>query len=321
MDGFHDGDGTYRVRFMLSFEGEYTYHISGNYGGGECEGHFSVLPPAKGNHGQVHVAAQYHFAYVDGTPYFSIGTTCYVWKLQSDARIAETHAQLRPPSTRCASAFSRSTTITTWESRTPTPYEGTPMDSRTLTSENFQRYTFKTKGKHFDCTRFNPAHFHHVERCILEVQVLGIEVFVIAMHPYDHWGFCTMTHEQDELYWRYLIVRFSAFHNVWWSLANEYDLFPTKTVADWECFADIICECDPYRHLRSIHNCRLFYDHNRPWITHCGIQQQDLYKLNALVNERRERYRKSVVLDEITYDGNIQHGWGNISGEELIRRS
>jgi len=26
------------------------------------------------------------------------------------------------------------------------------------------------------------------------------------------------------------------------------------------------------------------------------------------------------VLDEIAYEGNIQHGWGNISGEEMVRR-
>ncbi len=39
-----------------------------------------------------------------------------------------------------------------------------------------------------------------------------------------------------------------------------------------------------------------------------------------LVNEWRERYRKPVVLDEIAYEGNIQHGWGNITAEEMTRR-
>ncbi|WP_285825890.1 DUF5605 domain-containing protein [Schaedlerella arabinosiphila] len=39
-----------------------------------------------------------------------------------------------------------------------------------------------------------------------------------------------------------------------------------------------------------------------------------------MVNEWRARYRKPVVLDEIAYEGNIQHGWGNISGEEMLRR-
>ena len=93
-----------------------------------------------------------------------------------------------------------------------------------------------------------------------------------------------------------------------------------KTLEDWERYAKILCEQDPYRHLRSIHNCVAFYDHSRPWVTHCSIQRQELYRTAELTDEWRERYRKPVVLDEIAYEGNIQYGWGNITGEEMVRR-
>jgi hypothetical protein len=129
-----------------------------------------------------------------------------------------------------------------------------------------------------------------------------------------------MDAECDDLYWRYIIARYAAFRNVWWSLANEYDLMRHKTIADWERFAAILCDKDCYHHLRSIHNCRPFYDYSRPWITHCSIQRQDLYKSAELTGEYRRRYQKPVVLDEIAYEGNIQHGWGNISGKEMVRR-
>ena len=46
-DGFYDGDGIYRIRFMPSFEGEYTYQIQTTFGK-ECEGHFTVTKKAKG---------------------------------------------------------------------------------------------------------------------------------------------------------------------------------------------------------------------------------------------------------------------------------
>ena len=72
--------------------------------------------------------------------------------------------------------------------------------------------------------------------------------------------------------------------------------------------------------MRSIHNCAHFYDYSRPWVTHCSIQRQDLYKSAELVETWRESYRKPVILDEICYEGDIQHGWGNISGQELVRR-
>ena len=129
-----------------------------------------------------------------------------------------------------------------------------------------------------------------------------------------------MPREADDLYWNYVIARFSAFRNVWWSLANEYDILTSKTTEDWEHYADLLVMNDPYGHLRSIHNCIPFYDHTRPWITHCSVQRQELYRGAELTHEWRETYGKPVVLDEIAYEGNIQHGWGNITGEEMVRR-
>ena len=60
---------------------------------------------------------------------------------------------------------------------------------------------------------------------------LGIEADLIVMHPYDRWGFSMMSKEEDDLYWKYVIARFAAYRNVWWSLANEYDLMPQKSLA------------------------------------------------------------------------------------------
>ena len=322
VDGFYDGEGVYKVRFMPSFVETYTFEVTGSAVDGEVlSGEFEVTPAGEGNHGPIRVANTYHFAYEDGTPYYSIGTTCYVWDLQSDELIVQTLETLKNNAFNkirfCV--FPKHYDYNLGEPRSY-PYEGTPMDSSVLTKENFMEYTGKTEGNHWDFERFNPAHFQHIEKCILALRDLGIEADLIVMHPYDRWGFSRMTKEQDDLYWKYVIARFSAYRNIWWALANEYDLFPKKTMEDWERYAKIICEKDPYNHLRSIHNCIPFYDHTRPWITHCSIQRQDIYKTVEYVNEWRERYKKPVVLDEIAYEGNIQHGWGNISPQEMVRR-
>ncbi|MDR9825010.1 hypothetical protein RCJ22_05225, partial [Vibrio sp. FNV 38] len=132
----------------------------------------------------------YHFAYADGTPFYPLGTTCYVWTQQPDERIEETLRSLK------AARFNKIRfcippkhyDYNLGEPRTY-PFEGTPMDSSVLTKENFGNYDGKSKGNHFDFTRPNPKHFQHLEKCILALQAIGVEADLIVMHPYDRWGF------------------------------------------------------------------------------------------------------------------------------------
>ena len=53
-DGFYDGDGMYRIRFMPSCAGEYRYVIRGTFGETQ-EGCFTVTEAGPGNHGPVRV--------------------------------------------------------------------------------------------------------------------------------------------------------------------------------------------------------------------------------------------------------------------------
>ena len=321
VDGFYDGKGTYRVRFMPSFMEPYTFEIDGSFSEESYSGTFEVTEPKAGNHGPVRVVETYHFAYEDGTPYFSIGTTAYVWALQEEAVQEKTLETLKnSPFNKIRFCIFPKHYNYNFKEPISYPYEGTPMDSSVITKDNFGLFNAKSEGNDWDFKRFNVKHFQHLEKCIEKLGDLGIEADIIVMHPYDRWGFSAMSAEEDDLYWKYVIARFAAYHNVWWSLANEYDLLEEKKLTDWERYARIICEKDPYNHLRSIHNCGGFYDFKRPWVTHCSIQRQDLYQTAEYVNKWRECYRKPVVLDEISYEGNLSDAWGNISGQELVRR-
>lgn len=319
--GFYDGDGVYRIRFMPSAEGVYSFRVTASFPVPQPESTFTVTPAGEGNHGPVHVRNTFHFAYEDGTAYYPVGTTCYVWELQGDDLIRQTLESLKTSGFNkirfCI--FPKHYLYNLHDPRS-FPYEGTPVDCRLLNENNFNDYNGGAPGNSWDFTRFNPEHFRHIETCILQLQELGIEADLILMHPYDRWGFSCMTQEQNDLYWHYLTARFSSYRNVWWSLANEYDLMSSMKESDWERLAGILCAEDPYGHPRSIHNCIPFYDYTRPWITHCCIQRQDLYRTAEYTDEWRTRFGKPVVLDEIAYEGDIPCGWGNITGEEMVRR-
>ena len=168
----------------------------------------------------------------------------------------------------------------------------------------------------WDYTRPNPSYFEHIENTIARLGTMGIQADLILFHPYDRWGYSRMNLEQQNFYLRYVVNRFSAYHNVWWAMANEFDLFRWKPVSEWESNAETVCRQDPYRHLRSIHNCMTMYDHSRGWITHCSLQRIDLYRTAENVEIWRPQYGKPCVLDEIAYEGNLPFGWGNISGED-----
>ena len=307
-EGFYDGDGVYRVRFMPDTLGEWTYvtrssrrELDAKKGKFTCvkvRQNDPALRLAGGNHGPVRVHNTWHFEYADGTPYFQVGTTCYAWVHQGIAMEEQTLATLKkaPFNKMRMCVFPKDYTYNKNEPKYY-PFEGRPL-------------------KDWDYSRFNPEFFRHFEQRVANLRELGIEADIILFHPYDRWGFAKMEARTDDRYLRYIVARLAAYRNVWWSFANEFDLMKSKKMADWDRFFQIVQKFDPYHRMRGIHNCRKFYDHNKPWVTHASIQSSDL----ARASQWRTKYKKPIIYDECKYEGNIPQGWGNITAQELVHR-
>ncbi|MPY90173.1 MAG: DUF5060 domain-containing protein [Luteitalea sp.] len=300
VDGFYDGNRTWKVRVMPTVEGPWTFEITSN--DPELDGQrgaFECRSPQPGNHGPVTVRNTYHLSYADSTPYFPLGTTLYNWVHRSSELQERTLATLK------AAPFNkvRMCVFPKWY-----PFNRVEPP----------RYPFAQAGDGtFDLDRFNPDYFGHIEERVADLQALGIEADVIIFHPYDRWGFSSMGRAQDDAYLRYLIARLGAYRNVWWELASEHDLItPPK---DWDHVFEMVDKLDPYDHLRSIHNWRSWYDYSKPLVTHLKLQQQSDDHHAAVVNARY-KYRKPVVIDELGYEGNNGHGWGMLTGPEAVAR-
>jgi len=300
VDGFYDGNGIYKLRFMPDSEGVWKYFTRSNI---PCldsiAGQIQCLPAKKGVHGPVRVHNTFHFCYDDGTPYRPVGTTCYVWNHQPAPLRDKTIQTLK------SAPFNKIRMCIF-----PKDYEFNKNEPEVFPFEC-------SESGGFDFTRFNPKYWRILEECIRSLEELNIEADIILFHPYDRWGFSGMDVQTDDRYLKYTVARLASFRNVWWSFANEYDLMTSKTVTDWDRFFQIVQSCDPYQRLRSIHNCSgFFYDHGKPWVTHCSIQSSDLHK----AEEWRNCYRKPVIVDECCYEGDIDMNWGNISAEEMVSR-
>ncbi len=311
--GFYDGEGIYRIRYMPDAPGRWTYVTASNAPElNGATGAFEVLPPTKGNHGPVQVANRFHFAHVDGTPYFPFGTTCYALGFIGEPFAQQTFDGL------VSAQFNKVRLCLLPKplgdlQPVAMPFERIPgaviADPATLADGGMST-------QKFDTTRFNPAYFRHFEKIVERLNVLGIQADVILFHPYDAWDFRNMPADRDDRYLRYAIARLSAYRNVWWSVANEYDFLTSKTLADWNRFFRIITECDPSSHLRSIHHSGEIYDNARPWVTHASLQRHDFERSSFY----RESWGKPVIFDEVEYEGDFAKRWGNLSAEELVRR-
>lgn len=303
--GFYDGDGVYRVRFMPDQPGPWHYETRANrWPLTKHLGSFTVTAPAPGNHGPVRVRNTYHFAYADGTPYYPIGTTIYNW-LQAPDDWQELTLK-----TLSNSPFNKVRFLVT------------PQDQDFKKSVPPTLFPFEGKPrKDWDYTRFSPAFFQKLEQRVGQLGDQGVESDIILFHPYGKtWGFDTMDAATDERYLRYIVARLSAYHNVWWSMANEYDFLRTKTEADWDRFFQIVQQADPYNHLRSIHNGYFIYNQSQPWVTHASIQNGSAVEDPGRAVLYRDVWRKPVVFDEVKYEGTENYRWGQLTPEEMVHR-
>jgi hypothetical protein len=303
--GFYDGGDVYRIRFMPEAPGTWRYETKSNSWPltGQL-GSFTASPAKGANHGLVRVHNTFHFAYADGTPFKQVGTTIYNW-LDTPEQVQEQTLK-----TLASAPFNKVRMLILpqtdpYRKKIPParwPFAGQPP-------------------RQWDFTKFNPDYFRHYEQRLGQLRDLGIEADLILFNPYGKpWGFDTMDAAADERYIRYVIARFGAYRNVWWSIANEFDFLRTKTMKEWDRYFEIVQEADPYGHLRSIHNGTLIYDHNKPWVTHVSMQNGAAVEESGRAQMYRDVYQKPVVYDEVKYEGDSAYRWGNLNGREMVHR-
>ncbi|MDX1285939.1 MAG: DUF5060 domain-containing protein, partial [Draconibacterium sp.] len=298
--GFYDGNGKYYIRFSPEKEGEWSFvtesnseELSGKTGKFEC------ISPTGENHGPLKVVNTYYLEYADETPWYGIGTTAYQW-----------------------TSVKQSIQEQTLETLANSPFNKIrmcvfPKNYRYGNDTEPWQYPYKKVGEESDYTQPNYEFFRNFDKRVAQLNDMGIQADVILFHPYDIWGYFLMGDELNERYVRNMIARISAYRNVWWSLANEWDIPKIKDTIDWKGIGNLLVEEDPHQRLRGIHNWYNsedhFYDHTESWITHTCTQTSQFY--NAI--RWREMYKQPLLFDEMRYEGDVASGWGNMSSEEM----
>ncbi len=305
--GFYSGNDEYIIRFMPEKIGVWSYITKSNVGELHANrGEMECVNPTGENHGPVRVRNRYHFAYADGTRYFPFGTTCYAWIHQSP------HLQKQTVETLENSPFNKLRMCIF-----PKYYSNN--------TENPDIYPFvQNEDETFKLDEFNPKFFQHLDDIVIKLQNIKIEVDLILLHPYDkgHWGFDRMNKEEDRRYLSYIVARYSAYRNVWWSMANEYDYMEMKTIDDWNEYIECVAKADPYLHLLSIHQGEIFFNNYNPYITHSCVQlgtMKDTVGVGfGVFKMHRDIFGKPAIYDEVGYEGNLMQRWGRNTAQEIV---
>ena len=335
--GFYAGGGLYKVRFLPEEAGTWQYTITGDGTERPLTGTLEVTaqetgetqaegakqgPQGSALHGPVRACGT-HLKHADGTWFYSFGTTVYALAHQSEALMNETFETLAdaPFNKVRMCVFPKHYN---YNHNNPRYYafersaagEGLTFEAQEGDQVAGMSDAKDTSVNNWDVNRPCFAFWDAFEDKLLRLQDLGIEADLILFHPYDRWGFANMPQQDNLIYLDYLLRRLAAFPNVWWSLANEYDLCLAKSLQDWEEIEQFVAEHDPYHHMLSNHNCFKPWDWSRQNVTHVSWQTRELYRVQALLKE----YGKPVLIDECRYEGNVPESWGNISGRSMAQR-
>lgn len=289
--GFYAGNGNYKIRFYPRTVGGYQYRISGLW---EQEGEVFCTPSDK--NGMV-ITEGTHFKYENGKDYCPIGTTVYALCYQPLERIQETMDTLRnSPFNKIRMCVFPKYFDYNWEEPSIFPFE-------------------KKEDGNWDMGRPCLTFWNLLEEVISQLGELGIQCDLILLHPYDKWGFSTLSEAQVVQYFRYVVSRLAAFPNVWWSLANEYDIMG-YSLDQWQQFMELLNKEDCFHHMLSNHNMIIPWDFSQKEITHSCIQLKNVDDVSRIVSQ----FGKPLMVDECCYEGDIPFEWGNISGFELVNR-
>lgn len=247
LDGFYDGDDTWRLRFAPDEEGEWRYLLRGE--GVEILQQGKLRCTKSLGHGfiRVHPENPYAFAHADGTPFFPMGDTCY--GLYDDSSITP---ELRGEY------------LTTRREQRFNFVRMSVGHSEARAATNAAFWAWGGTARQPDLDRLNPEFFHGLDQLFRDLKTRGMNVELLLLNfyrrPFTDTNLWTAARER--LWLRYVIARYAAFNNVFlWTLANEYETHPDRRYrldfpadVDWvKATARFIKTNDPCRHLVTTH--------------------------------------------------------------------
>src|SRR2546425_7048738 len=326
VDGFCDSpDGSvYRIRFVPSSPGDYTYTVTYQQGGGVEKTYTGAFRASDGHRrGPIRVDPKYAWHFIwegTGEHYFFNGTTAF-WLMgwRDERTINYTIERLhRLKINRMRVLLSGAANIL-W---------GEPV----MTGENFTlmlRPWMAEAPKSFDnpkidFTRFNIPYWQKWERMLRYAR--DRDVIISAVLEFSpHQAQPGAGSEDERRYVRYAVARLSAFSNITWDLGDDLDSFRDEKWTHET--GTLLVGWDPYKHLATSHPThREPQDRGSDWFGFTSIQDWSRSQHALMLEERQIQLKTGRIIpqanEEYGYEDHYPH-WApkpDADSAETLRR-
>jgi hypothetical protein len=299
LEGFCDSaDGAaYRIRFMPSKPGTYSYTVSWKQGDVERKhtGKFEASDGKRRGVLRVDKDHPWHFVWEGNQEhYFFNGNTAFLlmgWQDEKVIRdILDRQHRLKVNRLRVLLSGGRSASF--W---------GEPI----IPNKDFHAYLTAWIAEHpddtthpgFDYNRFNVAHWQRFERMLRHARSLDLCISVVLdwndsrVHP-------AAASADERHYFRYAVNRLAAFSNITWDLGDDISLFRDL---DWSHkMGTYLYESDPYRHLATDHPVdNKHQDRTAQWFGFTSFQEWSRPQHGWMLGQREQQKKTGRIIPQV----------------------
>jgi len=325
VEGFCDSmDGTvFRIRFMPSDPGEYSYSLTYRQGAFEQTGTGKFKATESHRRGLLRVDPKYPWHFIwegTGEHYFFNGTTAF-WLMgwREERIINQSIERLKQRKINRIRVLLAGAANIFWGEPAMTG-NGFTMSLRPWVAEAPESYDHPK----IDFARFNVAYWQKWERMLRFAWDRDIIISVI-LDISTHHAQAVAFSEDERRYFRYAATRLGAFSNVTWDLGDDLDTFRDEKWAHE--MGAFLLESDSYKHLASSHPThREPQDRASTWFGFTSIQDWSRTQHALMLDERRIQLATGRIIpqanEEYGYEDHYPHWAPQPDGDsaETLRR-
>ena len=296
--GFFDGDGTWKIRVSAAEPGNWTLVTHSTLAALDNQRltFTCVANPSPNVHGGLRVDPKHprHFVFEDGSRFFLMGYECdWLWALDMGSADLKTI----DPFLDKLSANGFNYVILNAYAHDTDWRKGKTADDDFGPPAMFAWEGSNDKPDH---TRFNPAYWRHYDRVIDALYRRGMVAHIMIKVYNKMVNGPANGSADDDMYFRWLIARYSAYPNIHWDLSKEAN--NEKDLSYKIGRLNFIRQNDPYHRPLTVHDDRKTYDDGayNDLLDYRSDQQHSKWHETELAHRRQREW--PVVNVELGYE-------------------